>query len=106
MTASQHAPIHARTVEQLQDNLGAAGLHLTDDETALLDVAGALAPYSNFGSVTLAAPGGAWATFFALRMWLRHLHPACPGRHAGPGVRSPRSSRCEGGWITAPAGRA
>ena len=27
----------ARTVEQLDDNLGAAGLHLTDDETALLD---------------------------------------------------------------------
>ena len=29
----------ARTVEQLQDNLGAAGLHLTDEETARLDAA-------------------------------------------------------------------
>ena len=29
----------ARTVEQLQDNLGAAGLHLTEDETAQLDAA-------------------------------------------------------------------
>jgi aryl-alcohol dehydrogenase-like predicted oxidoreductase len=29
----------ARTVEQLEDNLGAAGLHLTEDETARLDVA-------------------------------------------------------------------
>jgi aryl-alcohol dehydrogenase-like predicted oxidoreductase len=29
----------ARTVEQLQDNLGATGLHLTDDETAALDAA-------------------------------------------------------------------
>jgi aryl-alcohol dehydrogenase-like predicted oxidoreductase len=29
----------ARTVEQLQDNLGAAGLHLTQDEIALLDAA-------------------------------------------------------------------
>jgi aryl-alcohol dehydrogenase (NADP+) len=26
----------ARTVEQLDDNLGAAGLHLSDEETALL----------------------------------------------------------------------
>jgi aryl-alcohol dehydrogenase-like predicted oxidoreductase len=29
----------ARTLEQLEDNLGAAGLHLTDDETARLDEA-------------------------------------------------------------------
>jgi aryl-alcohol dehydrogenase-like predicted oxidoreductase len=29
----------ARTVEQLQDNLGAAGLHLSEDETAQLDAA-------------------------------------------------------------------
>ena len=29
----------ARTVEQLDDNLGAAGLHLTDEETARLDAA-------------------------------------------------------------------
>ena len=29
----------ARTVEQLQDNLGAAGLHLSEDETAVLDAA-------------------------------------------------------------------
>lgn len=29
----------ARTVEQLQDNLGAAGLHLSQDETARLDTA-------------------------------------------------------------------
>jgi aryl-alcohol dehydrogenase-like predicted oxidoreductase len=29
----------ARTVEQLEDNLGAAGLHLSDPETAALDVA-------------------------------------------------------------------
>jgi aryl-alcohol dehydrogenase-like predicted oxidoreductase len=29
----------ARTVEQLEDNLGAAGLHLTEDETARLDAA-------------------------------------------------------------------
>jgi aryl-alcohol dehydrogenase-like predicted oxidoreductase len=29
----------ARTVEQLDDNLGAAGLHLTEDETARLDAA-------------------------------------------------------------------
>ena len=31
----------ARTVEQLDDNLGAAGLHLSEDETALLDAASA-----------------------------------------------------------------
>jgi aryl-alcohol dehydrogenase (NADP+) len=29
----------ARTVEQLQDNLGAAGLHLSEEETAQLDAA-------------------------------------------------------------------
>jgi aryl-alcohol dehydrogenase-like predicted oxidoreductase len=29
----------ARTVDQLRDNLGAAGLHLTDEETAALDAA-------------------------------------------------------------------
>ena len=29
----------ARTVEQLQDNLGAAGLHLSQDETERLDAA-------------------------------------------------------------------
>ena len=29
----------ARTLEQLDDNLGAAGLHLTADETAQLDQA-------------------------------------------------------------------
>ena len=34
----------ARTVEQLTDNLGAAGLHLTDEETARLDVASDPAP--------------------------------------------------------------
>jgi aryl-alcohol dehydrogenase-like predicted oxidoreductase len=34
----------ARTVEQLQDNLGAAGLHLSQSETALLDAASDPAP--------------------------------------------------------------
>jgi aryl-alcohol dehydrogenase-like predicted oxidoreductase len=34
----------ARTVEQLQDNLGAAGLHLTDQEVAQLDAASDPAP--------------------------------------------------------------
>jgi len=34
----------ARTVEQLQENLGAAGLHLTEDETARLDAASDPAP--------------------------------------------------------------
>jgi aryl-alcohol dehydrogenase-like predicted oxidoreductase len=34
----------ARTVEQLQDNLGAAGLHLSRSETALLDAASDPAP--------------------------------------------------------------
>ena len=29
----------ARTVEQLEDNLGAAGLHLSEEETARLDAA-------------------------------------------------------------------
>jgi aryl-alcohol dehydrogenase (NADP+) len=29
----------ARTVEQLQDNLGAAGVHLSEEETAQLDAA-------------------------------------------------------------------
>ena len=29
----------ARTLEQLQDNLGAAGLHLSEEETARLDAA-------------------------------------------------------------------
>jgi aryl-alcohol dehydrogenase-like predicted oxidoreductase len=29
----------ARTTDQLEDNLGAAGLHLTDEETARLDAA-------------------------------------------------------------------
>ena len=29
----------ARTLEQLEDNLGAAGLHLTAEETAALDAA-------------------------------------------------------------------
>jgi aryl-alcohol dehydrogenase-like predicted oxidoreductase len=36
--------IGARTVEQLQDNLGAAGLHLSPDETAQLDAASDPAP--------------------------------------------------------------
>lgn len=44
----------ARTVEQLDDNLGAAGLHLSDDETALLDEVsdpGAAAyPYGDVGA--------------------------------------------------------
>jgi aryl-alcohol dehydrogenase-like predicted oxidoreductase len=31
----------ARTVEQLDDNLAAAGLHLSDEETQLLDEASA-----------------------------------------------------------------
>ena len=31
----------ARTLEQLDDNLGAAGLHLSEDETALLNEASA-----------------------------------------------------------------
>ena len=34
----------ARTVEQLQENLGAAGLHLTEEETARLDAASDPAP--------------------------------------------------------------
>src|SRR4051794_7967229 len=34
----------ARTTEQLQDNLGAAGLHLSDEETAKLDAASDPAP--------------------------------------------------------------
>src|SRR3954464_2009665 len=34
----------ARTLEQLQDNLGAAGLHLNEDETARLDAASDPAP--------------------------------------------------------------
>jgi aryl-alcohol dehydrogenase-like predicted oxidoreductase len=34
----------ARTVEQLKDNLGAAGLHLTEDEIAKLDAASDPAP--------------------------------------------------------------
>lgn len=34
----------ARTLEQLEDNLGAAGLHLTSDETAALDAASDPAP--------------------------------------------------------------
>jgi aryl-alcohol dehydrogenase-like predicted oxidoreductase len=34
----------ARTLEQLQDNLGAAGLHLSAEETARLDAASDPAP--------------------------------------------------------------
>jgi aryl-alcohol dehydrogenase-like predicted oxidoreductase len=34
----------ARTVEQLRDNLGAAGLHLSPDETARLDTVSDPAP--------------------------------------------------------------
>jgi aryl-alcohol dehydrogenase-like predicted oxidoreductase len=33
--------VGARTVAQLDDNLGATGLHLSDDETELLDYASA-----------------------------------------------------------------
>ena len=36
----------ARTMEQLEDNLGAAGLHLTAEETARLDAASDPAPAS------------------------------------------------------------
>jgi aryl-alcohol dehydrogenase-like predicted oxidoreductase len=36
----------ARTLEQLDDNLGAAGLHLSAEETARLDVASDPAPAS------------------------------------------------------------
>ena len=43
----------ARTLEQLRDNLGAAGLHLTDEETAQLDAASdpgpAAYPYGDIG---------------------------------------------------------
>jgi aryl-alcohol dehydrogenase-like predicted oxidoreductase len=34
----------ARTVEQLRENLGATGVHLTDDESAALDAASDPAP--------------------------------------------------------------